>query len=340
MFLTKDTKSPFYQVTYFINGKRTKKSTKTSSKSEALKFLKEFKSQQLIYFKPGEPKPEIKSRSIKLSEFEKEYTAAVSLSKSKHYLRSVKLSFKHFKDFIGDLPINEINLKQIDNFVTTIYARSESASSLYYRTLKAAFSKAVIWDYIKENPFKKIKAPKLAKSLPVFINEEQLQAILSETEEQYLKDIFTFAFYTGMRIGEILNMKWNWIDTTQNIIIIKNSSTFKSKSKKERIIPIHNKVNEILSRQKQNTAFVFYRYIGIKLNENFISKKFKAAVRDAKLSDDIHFHTLRHSFASNLVQKGANLYVVKELLGHEDIKTTQVYSHLTQSSLTNAVLLL
>jgi len=63
-------------------------------------------------------------------------------------------------------------------------------------------------------------------------------------------------------------------------------------------------------------------------------------LRKAKLNDDIHFHTLRHSFASILVHRGVSLYVVKELLGHEDIKTTQVYSHLTQVTLTKEVSLL
>jgi integrase/recombinase XerD len=65
------------------------------------------------------------------------------------------------------------------------------------------------------------------------------------------------------------------------------------------------------------------------LNEDYVSKKFKVAVRDSGLNDNIHFHTLRHSFASRLIQKGASVFVVKELLGQEDIKTTQIYSHLT-----------
>lgn len=336
MFLTKIKRSQFYQIVYELNGKRNTISTKTTDLQEANKILASFspEEKQISNTAPD-------NKSISLSDFKDEYIKYSQHSKSSSYIkRSIEPAFKFFIEFLGNKPIKEISLKEIDNFITTKYKHSPASASLYYRTLKAAFNKAIAWEYIQLNPFTKIKAPKMAKSLPVFINEEQLQAIKSETKEQYLKDIFTFAFYTGMRIGEILNMKWDWIDTAQNIIIIKNSAIFKSKSKKERIIPIHNKVNEILSRQKQNKAFVFHRNTGIKLNENFISKKFKAAVRDAELSDDIHFHTLRHSFASNLVQKGANLYVVKELLGHEDIKTTQVYSHLTQSSLTNAVCLL
>ena len=78
----------------------------------------------------------------------------------------------------------------------------------------------------------------------------------------------------------------------------------------------------------------------IKLNEDYPSKQFKKAVRAAGLNDNIHFHTLRHSFASRLIQKGASVFVVKELLGHEDIKTTQIYSHLQTQDLEEAVKLL
>ena len=86
--------------------------------------------------------------------------------------------------------------------------------------------------------------------------------------------------------------------------------------------------------------YVFVRVPGIKLNENFISKQFKKSVRAAGLDDKIHFHTLRHSFASMLVQRGVSLYVVKDLLGHEDLSTTQIYSHLQKQNLMDAVNLL
>ena len=86
--------------------------------------------------------------------------------------------------------------------------------------------------------------------------------------------------------------------------------------------------------------FVFARYQGIKLNEDYVSKKFKKVIRALAMNDDIHFHSLRHSFASLLVQRGVSLYVVKELLGHEDLSTTQIYSHLQTANLLQAVNLL
>ena len=119
-----------------------------------------------------------------------------------------------------------------------------------------------------------------------------------------------------------------------------------SESKKERIVPM-NSILENLMREKfsnvnkaNSNDYIFYRIIGIKLNEDYVSKKFKVAVRDSGLNDNIHFHALRHSFASRLIQKGVSLFVVKELLGHEDIKTTQIYSHLQTQNLEEAIGLL
>lgn len=344
MFLSKDSKSPFYQITYFVDGKRTKKSTKTSNKKEAKKFLDTFKIQLLVDAQTIKSSPVTKQNNILLSKFEEEYTNSVSLSKSKHYVRSVKLSFKHFKEFIGDIQLHKIELKQIDNFINLVYSRSESGASLYFRTLKAAFSKAVIWNYIPDNLFKKIKPPKVSKSFPLFISENELQLIIDNTPRQFLKDIFVIAFYSGLRISEILNMKWNWIDESQNLIVTKISDGYKTKSKRERIIPIHSKILEILIRLKPSivnpNSLTISHPTGRKFNEDFISKQFKKSLRAANLNDKIHLHTLRHSFCSNLVQRGVSLYVVKELAGHQNITTTQNYSHLTESNLFNAIQML
>lgn len=82
------------------------------------------------------------------------------------------------------------------------------------------------------------------------------------------------------------------------------------------------------------------RNFNVKVTSDYVSKKFKTTLRKLKYDEDLHFHSLRHSFASNLVQKGVLLYVVKELLGHENITTTQIYSHLDNGALKNAVDLL
>ena len=351
MFLTPpNSKRKYYQIVYFVNGKRTKKSTRTANKKEAEKFLKSFipnvnekPPQSLEKVEPEESKE--KKSTIKLSSFLEEYKTYINNTYSKKYLKKAVIpSFSALQKNIPDMKLDSISTRMIDQFISFVSASSKHSASLYHRTLKAAFNKAVVWNYIEVNPFDKIKTPKVPQSFPVFISESELIEILNKTEMQLMKDIFTTAFYTGMRLGELLNMKWNWIDFNQDIITIKNSNEFNSKNKRERIIPIHQKVQAVLQTRfqlgKLQNALVFYRYENIKLNEDFVSKQFKKAVRTAKLNDKIHFHSLRHSFASALVQRGISLYAVKELLGHGNIKTTQIYSHLQQENLSQAVNLL
>ncbi len=145
-----------------------------------------------------------------------------------------------------------------------------------------------------------------------------------------------------MRLNELTNLKWQSIDMECKIIIIQITKSFSTKSKKERIIPISCLIMEELLILKRNSYsdYIFANQTGYKYNNDYVTHKFKKASRDAGLLETVHFHTLRHSFASNLVQKGVSLYVVKELLGHQNISTTQIYSHLNNSSLVSAIELL
>ena len=149
--------------------------------------------------------------------------------KSKRYITSIELSFNQFISFCGDMSLKQINTQIIDRFISTTFARTQRGAHQYYRTLKAAFNKAVEWNYIGMNPFIKIKFPRLTKVYPVFLSEDDLLIILSNTPYQHQKDIFLVAFYTGMRLGELINMKWNWIDFFKNQITVKCSVEFTTK---------------------------------------------------------------------------------------------------------------
>ena len=336
MFISRSKKSPFYQLTYEVDGKRTTVSTKTKNLQDAYKFMGNFQRKSEISIKQ-------QINPIMLSKFKEEYISYLTSTKSKNYIRTVQYSFKMLIESIGEISLNLLDIRTLDKFITVTFLRTPSSASLYYRTLKAAFSKAVLWNYIHENPFKKIKSPKVAKVFPVFISEIELQSIIEKTKEEYLRDLFLTAFYTGMRLGELVNMKWSWIDFNENQIVVKCSSSFTTKSKKERIIPISQNLSSIFVNRipkvfsSSNDDYVITRIAGIKLNEDFVSKKFKSYTRAAGIDERIHFHSLRHSFASLLVQKGVSIYVVKELLGHEDISTTQIYSHLQRQNLREAI---
>jgi site-specific recombinase XerD len=341
MYLTKSKRSPFYQIIFYRDGKRTSISTKKNLKADAEIVLKQF----LLEF--DRRAQEILQKSIPLSQFAEEYISYCRTIRATSYVeRSIIPAFKKFTSFAGNLSLHQVKPRQVDKFITEVNSYSTSAACLYYATLKSAFSKAVVWEYISENPFKKIKAPKQVKSIPTFISKQELQRIVDNVKHTFIQDIIITAFYTGCRLSELLNMRWSWINLKQNIITVRNTNGFTTKNKKDRMIPIHSCVEKIVlcryskaSKSKMDD-YVFLRYPGVKLNENFVSKVFKKSIRAADLSDKIKFHTLRHSFASNLVQAGSSLYVVKELLGHQDFQTTQIYSQLNQDNLSQAVNLL
>ena len=145
-----------------------------------------------------------------------------------------------------------------------------------------------------------------------------------------MEHIFIFAFNTGCRLNEISQLKWVNINFKNKIIII-GDYKFTAKNKRQRIIPISDELLELLPRlyknKKKSHIYVFSKADGFPYCGDYISKHFKDAVRKTNLNQDIHFHTLRHSFASNLANNGVPIIVIKELMGHKDISTTQIYSH-------------
>jgi len=338
MYISKR-KNGFYFVEFIdpITNKIRRKTTKAKRKQEAILFLKEFE-KELDLNKKNPPKM--------LLEFAAEYSDFVRDTFSKKYLSSVQLSFRKMIEHLGDINLHVISTKDTQKFLTVTHQRTKRGAELYHRTLKAAFNRALEWEYINTNPFLKIRLPRTYKSYPIFISKNELELILMDTQNNLLEDLFTLGFYTGLRLGELVNMKWKWINLKQGFITVLNDQNFMNKGKKDRIIPMTSTVDDIIKRRSRTITntddgeYIFTRIPYVKLNENYVSKKFKKAVRGANLNDKIHFHSLRHSFASNLVQNGVDLYVVKELLGHEDVRTTQIYSHLQSENLFNAIKLL
>lgn len=343
MFLFK--RNGIYYIQYIDSCNRLKRvSTKKKSKSEALKFLTDFKNNL--------NKVTIK-RVLFLEDFKQEYLEHNLISNTQSYCkRSIEPAFKKFIDFSGNIELLRVDNRLAEKFILSVFSKHKSGAALYYRVLKAAFNKAIDWNYTSENPFLKVKLPKRPLSNPVFLTLDDLQRIINHTKNPIYKKIFLFAFFTGMRRNEIINLKWNSIDFNSKIIQIKNTETFTTKSKKERIIPMNKIVFDLLKElypqiiDINQSDYVFHKYKGVKLDELYLSKAFKKAVREnnkyekVKIDKSVHFHSLRHSFASNLVQKGTSLYIIKELLGHEDLKTTQIYSHLQNGNLFDAVGLL
>ena len=282
--------------------------------------------------------------TVTLRVFTNEYSNMIKQNRSKAYSVSVNSSFKHLTEFFGyGKTIQSIGMKEVEQFVLYLQRKVKKGFRVYYRTIKAAFNKAKDWGYVKENYFQKVKLPKKQQVNPVFINSDQLLVICDHLKNETIKDIVVFAFYTGMRLDEIVNLRLKNVDL-QNKVITVGDDCFTTKGRNQRFIPISDEtLGTILSQQKRkkvipiNKAYLFCKDDEKRFTGDYISKRFKLACKTAGADPSIHFHSLRHSFASNLVQKGVPLYTIKELLGHSSISTTEIYSHLNMDSLREAI---
>ncbi|MDR3611037.1 MAG: tyrosine-type recombinase/integrase [Ignavibacteriaceae bacterium] len=335
MYLSKNKKSGIWYV-YYRNEerKKTRLSTRTTFKNEALNFLKDF----------DKEKKKISNVNFTLNEFTIKYLGVSRITHTDNSQRMAKSILEKFKEFVGsDVLLKNINKNMAESFILSTYQRAKYNAALQLRHLKAAFNRAIEWGFIEKNPFKGIKL-RIPENNPTFITKEELNTIVANEKDLMLKNIYLWAFHTGMRLSEIMNLEWSDLDLTQNIIRVRNKESFTTKSKRERIIPIGKVVLEILNGIKENPEYMNSNYIFNKAGERlglvWVSKKFKKCVRLANLSESIHFHTLRHSFASHLVQRGTSLYILQKLLGHSQISITQKYSHLNQESMNQAILML
>lgn len=154
MFLVKNNKSSFYQIVYFVDGKRTTHSTKKTNEQEAVQYLEEFKKSV------ANPSGVVSSITQKtcskntftLSKFKEEYLEYTKPAKSKKYLDSISYSFKYFIEYAGNIPLDQIETRTVDKFINSTFTRTQRGAQLYYRTLKAALNKAVQWNYLFINP--------------------------------------------------------------------------------------------------------------------------------------------------------------------------------------------
>ena len=136
-----------------------------------------------------------------------------------------------------------------------------------------------------------------------------------------------------MRVGEIVNLKWTSIDMTRKLIHVQNQFDYRLKTPYPHAVPMNAWVFTYLDAQDDREGHVFSRANGDPLTRNYVSRLFCRFSRKAGLDKGLHFHSLRHSGASWLVQNGVPLYEVQKLLGHRSIITTQMYAHLAPSEL-------
>lgn len=331
MFLSKKSNGIYYIIYEKLNGKRSSLSTKTSYKKIAEEKLLEFQlKHSRIQFEKIYPVTLQEFRLIFLR-----YSETVHTNKTQKVYKTV---FKSFLLFIGNIELSKITTRDIEAFLMD--RRIKSSDYVARRgliCLSSAFNKAILDGYLKTNPCKGIKRIKIPEKQPLFFSDIDYKKLLEVINDNQVKDITEIAYNTGMRQSEILFLKWNQIDFDKRIITLDNRD-FLTKSKRIRVVPINELAFTVLCNRKENAKeYVFPTSKGTVIDQSNFSNNYKKYIRAAKLNDKLNFHSLRHTFASRLVQKGISIYIVSKLLGHSDIKTTQIYAHLRTDDLTNAV---
>lgn len=203
--------------------------------------------------------------------------------------------------------------------------------------------------YINENPFLTIKTIKTETKYPEALYYSQVEKLLEETKNRndLLKQrdlaLLELMFSSGMRNSEVINLKTYEINFNERFIKVLG------KGKKERLVPFSvsakeammeyakNLRKELLNKSKEKTSmsYFFLNYKGEKLTSRGLETIMKDIIKKTGLNIELYPHKLRHTFATNLLEGGADLRIIQELLGHESINTTQVYTHVSKEALRN-----
>ncbi|MFN4226719.1 MAG: tyrosine recombinase XerC [Candidatus Ratteibacteria bacterium] len=258
---------------------------------------------------------------------------------SKHTLKGYKKDISQFIEFLRQKKISDFEKVEYEDLISFISklknsGLKEKTIGRKVASLKSFYKFLVSKKFIKKNPALLIQSPKIPEKLPNFLTYNEvinlLETPFNKKNWQSLRDkaILEVLYSTGIRVGELVNLKIEDINFADEVIKVKG------KGKKERIVPIGKTalnclIEYIEKRPNKKERFVFLNKYGKKITERSVERIVKKYMLISKINKNITPHTLRHTFATHLLDRGADLRTVQELLGHERITTTQIYTHLT-----------
>ena len=269
------------------------------------------------------------------------YLSYLELEKrySKHTIISYKRDLQDFKEFIDEfyqLPVNQIELSHVRSYMVSLLEKELAKTSVSRKisSVKSFFKYLLKENIIDSSPVHLIETPKLEKRLPVFIKEDELTKLFEEIqyEEGFSgtrdKLILALFYQTGMRLSELINLKVSDVYEVEIKVL--------GKRNKERIIPltkatislIHLYLDERGDKFSSN-SYLIVTDKGNKLYEKFVYRKVNHYLSLVSSKQKKSPHILRHTFATHMLNNGADLNAIKELLGHENLAATQVYTHNT-----------
>jgi integrase len=256
------------------------------------------------------------------SEFAELYiTRHISLLKSPKTER-VRVLF--WKREFGNRPIGQITRAELQDWQALKRQKNKPATvNRIMCRLRNMFNKAVEWELLDESPMERLKFLLENNARLRYLSMEECDKLIQACIVPHMGAMVTLALHTGMRLGEIFNLKSGDLDFTTGSIVIRDS-----KNGQPRHIPMDSTVRDLLSGYipTSESPYIFPSASGGRLNT--VQKAFRNARTRAEMPG-LHFHDLRHTFASQWVMSGGDLYVLKDILGHKSIVMTQRYAHLS-----------
>ena len=266
---------------------------------------------------------------------------------SPHTLVSYSTDLTQFYDYLQITyqvkDLHDINHSLIRSWIVSLMEQKISPRSINRKitALKTFYKYLLKQRIVTDNPMLKIQSPKTSKRLPVFVEEGKMDVLLDNIEfgndESGMRNklIIEMFYGTGMRLTELINLK------TNNVDLVSNQLKVLGKRNKERIIPFNSelktKIEEYLKiRKGKNHVTLFVSDNGKKLYEKFVYRIVKKYLSNVTTIDKKSPHVLRHTFATHMLNNGADLNAIKELLGHSNLSATQIYTHNTVEKLKNA----
>lgn len=255
-------------------------------------------------------------------------------------------------DFANNKSIHteEITLNHLKELIATLYdlGLSERSQARVISGIKQFFDFLILEGVLEEDPSSLLEMPQIGKKLPVFLSVEEIdqlqQAIdLSKPEGHRNKAIIETLYSCGLRVSELIDLKFSNIYFKEGFIRVIG------KGNKERLVPVSPSVEKEIRLYVESTRnhmniqpghedIVFLNRRGKQLTRVMIFTIVKNLAQAVGLKKNISPHTFRHSFATHLIEGGANLRAIQEMLGHESITTTEIYTHLNQEYIREAIL--
>jgi len=267
----------------------------------------------------------------------------LDLNYSNNTINSYDNDLKKFDSYFKNKDLLKLNVNDLVKYISTLKDLSPASVSHMISTLKTFYSYFIKIDKIKVNPTDALKSPKLGLHLPEYLTEDEIDKLLDiKIEDPFTarnKAILELMYATGLRISEVISLEFKNIDFEECIVRVMG------KGSKERIVPINDYALKALSTyiddyrplmiKKDINNYIFLNNHGKQMTRQGVFKMIKQECLKKGIKKDISPHTIRHTFATHLLLNGADLRIIQELLGHSDISTTQIYTHLTNEELFN-----